>query len=153
MSQTRARLQSSFEGGEWVRVQSRPPLCFHIKVLWRSRRNSKWSSIQFVFHYLYNTCANVLVVIIKVVNCHNPDSDKCSHFFAKAFPYLRFVGHSIYIILLLKQALFKKQRIIVIARHLIMQEERGILMWIWFNRKQVSNVELFFKHCAAGKSD
>ena len=92
ISPTRARLQSSFEGSERIRVQSIPPLCFCIKVLWRSRRNSKWSSIQFVFHYLYSTCTNVLVVINKVVTCHHPDSDKCSHFFAKAFPYLRFVG-------------------------------------------------------------
>ena len=72
----------------------------------------------------------MLVVIIKVVNCHNPDSDKCSHFFAKVVPHLRYAGHSIYIIILLKQALFGMRSIIVIARHLIMQEERGILMWI-----------------------
>ena len=66
----------------------------------------------------------------KVLTCYNPDSDKCSHFFAKAFPPLRYVGHSIYTMILLKQAWFGKRRIIVIARHLIMQEERGILMWI-----------------------
>ncbi len=72
----------------------------------------------------------MLVVINMVVTCHNPDSDKCSHFFVKAVPLLRYAGHPIYTIILLRQALFGKRRIIVIARHLIMQEERGILMWI-----------------------
>ena len=68
--------------------------------------------------------------IEKAVTHYNLDSDKCSHSFAKVVPHLRYAGHSIYIIILLKQALFGMRSIIVIARHLIMQEERGILMWI-----------------------
>jgi hypothetical protein len=38
----------------------------------------------------------VLVEFDKVVTFHNPDSYKCSHSFAKAFPHLRYAGHSIY---------------------------------------------------------
>mgnify|MGYP006376637001 CR=1 FL=1 len=68
--------------------------------------------------------------IEKAVTHYNLDSDKCSHSFAKVVPHLRFIGLSIYTIILLRLALFGRRRIIVIARHLIMQEERGILMWI-----------------------
>ena len=82
------------------------------------------------YHYPHSTSANVLVVINKVVTCHDPDSDECSHSFVKAVPLLRYAGHSIYTIILSKQTLFKKRSIIVLARHLIMLEERGILMWI-----------------------